>query len=157
MNDKDAAVIKTLAELGLHKEPSLTREQEKWFKRAVDPEEEFLHQVQQIFKITEEDQWLNQDTSLSHFDKKQKAATFEFWKFLTEINNKYKLGMSTTSAARSLSFESSVSSVGWSLSHLSALLVSYLSQAEKDKYQKLFDRMVSAKKKFEDAMGRDIK
>jgi hypothetical protein len=50
MNEKDAAVIKALAELGLHKEEPLTPEQESLLKRAVDPEEEFLHQVQQIFQ-----------------------------------------------------------------------------------------------------------
>lgn len=50
MNEKDAAVIKALAELGFHKDEPLTPEQEMLFKRAVDPEEEFLHQVQQIFK-----------------------------------------------------------------------------------------------------------
>lgn len=50
MNDKDAAVIKTLAELGFRKDEPLTPEQELLFKRAIDPEEEFLHQVQQIFQ-----------------------------------------------------------------------------------------------------------
>ncbi len=50
MNDKDAAVIKALTELGLRKEEPLTPEQEMLLKRAVDPEEEFLAQVQQIFQ-----------------------------------------------------------------------------------------------------------
>lgn len=50
MNEKDAAVIKALAELGLRKEEPLSPEQETLLKRAVDPEEEFLHQVQQIFQ-----------------------------------------------------------------------------------------------------------
>ena len=50
MNEKDAAVIKALAELGLHKEVPLTPEQENLLKRALDPEEEFLSQVEQIFQ-----------------------------------------------------------------------------------------------------------
>ncbi len=50
MNEKDAEVYKALVELGLYKEIPLTPDQEMLFKRAVDPEEEFLHQVQQIFQ-----------------------------------------------------------------------------------------------------------
>lgn len=50
MNEKDVAVIKSLAELGLYKEIPLTSDQELLFKRSIDPEEEFLHQVQQIFQ-----------------------------------------------------------------------------------------------------------
>lgn len=50
MNEKDAAVIKALAELGLRQEQSLSPEQELLLKRAVDPEEEFYAQVQQIFQ-----------------------------------------------------------------------------------------------------------
>lgn len=51
MNEKDAAVIKALAELGLRKEVSLSPEQENLLKRALDPHEEYLAQVEQIFGV----------------------------------------------------------------------------------------------------------
>ena len=50
MNEKEAAILKALAELGLHNEPKLTADQENMLKRALDPEEEYLHQVEQIFQ-----------------------------------------------------------------------------------------------------------
>lgn len=49
MDSKDAAVIKALAELGIHKQPDLSPEQEDMLKRALDPEEQFLHDVEKLF------------------------------------------------------------------------------------------------------------
>lgn len=54
MNGNDAAIIKTLAELGLRQEQPLTPEQEQLLKRALDPHEEYLAQVQQLFSETNE-------------------------------------------------------------------------------------------------------
>ncbi len=49
MNSKDAAVIKSLAELGLRKEVPLTPEQEQLLKQALDPYEQYLVDLQKIF------------------------------------------------------------------------------------------------------------
>lgn len=46
---KDAAVIKALTQAGLRDEQELTPEQEEMLKRALDPEEQFLHDVEQLF------------------------------------------------------------------------------------------------------------
>ena len=45
---KDAAVIKALAELGLH-DKKLSEEEELLLQRALDPEEEFMYNVEKIF------------------------------------------------------------------------------------------------------------
>ena len=49
MENKDAHVQKILAELGLKQEPKLTPEQEELLRRALDPEEQFLHDIKRIF------------------------------------------------------------------------------------------------------------
>jgi len=49
MNKKDAAVEKVLSDIGIREEPDLTPEQEELLKRALDPEEQFLHDVEKLF------------------------------------------------------------------------------------------------------------
>ncbi len=49
MNEKDAAVIKALSELGLRKEDALTPEQEQLLKQALDPHEQYLTDLLKIF------------------------------------------------------------------------------------------------------------
>lgn len=49
MNEKDAAVIKVLAELGLKDQPQLTPEEEELLQVALDPEEMRLYNIKQIF------------------------------------------------------------------------------------------------------------
>ncbi len=49
MNDKDAAVIKVLNDIGYTDEPDLSSSQEEQFQRACDPEKQFLHDVEQLF------------------------------------------------------------------------------------------------------------
>lgn len=80
MNEKEAAVIKALAELGLHKEPTLTPDQENMLKRALDPEEEFFHQVKQIF---ESDDFENKP--LVDINMKIKGLFYEIDLYDTEI------------------------------------------------------------------------
>lgn len=50
MNNKDAAIIKALSELGLRSEPKLTPEQEQDLKRAINPDDTFLDDVEKLFK-----------------------------------------------------------------------------------------------------------
>lgn len=50
MKGKDAALIKTLTELGLRDEPKLTFDQEQDLKRAINPEDTFLDDVKKLFK-----------------------------------------------------------------------------------------------------------
>ena len=50
MKEKDAAVIKVLADIGAIDEPELTPDQEELLKRALDPDEQFLHDVEKLFK-----------------------------------------------------------------------------------------------------------
>lgn len=50
MNKKDAEIIKVLSELGLRKDPELTPEQEQDLKRAINPENTFLDDVEKLFK-----------------------------------------------------------------------------------------------------------
>lgn len=52
MNKHDAAVIKALADAGVIEEPELSPEQEEMLARALDPEKEFLHKVENLFKTT---------------------------------------------------------------------------------------------------------
>ena len=54
MNKKDCAVEKVLAELGLRDEPKLSAEEEEMLQRALDPEKEFLYQVEQLYKKDDE-------------------------------------------------------------------------------------------------------
>ncbi len=49
MNDKDAAVIKVLNDIGYTEEPELSPEQEEMLKRACDPEQQFLYDVKNLF------------------------------------------------------------------------------------------------------------
>ena len=42
MNDKDAATLKALAELGLRDDTELSPEQEDMLRKAMNPEEQFL-------------------------------------------------------------------------------------------------------------------
>lgn len=48
--NKDSAVVLSLAELGLLAQQELTPEQEEMLKRALDPEEQFMHDVENLFK-----------------------------------------------------------------------------------------------------------
>ncbi len=58
MKGKDAAIIKVLSDIGYADEPELTTEQEKQFERALDPEKQFLHDVEQLFTPQiQEDAW----------------------------------------------------------------------------------------------------
>jgi hypothetical protein len=49
MNEKDAQIQKILAELGLNDNTSLTSDQEKILQTALDPEEQFLYDVERLF------------------------------------------------------------------------------------------------------------
>ena len=49
MNKQDAAIIKILSDVGVKEEPTLTPEQEEMLARALDPEKDFLHSVEQLF------------------------------------------------------------------------------------------------------------
>ena len=49
MKKKDAAVIKVLSDIGHTDEPELTPEQENQFARALDPEKQFLYDVERLF------------------------------------------------------------------------------------------------------------
>lgn len=51
MENKDAAVIKALSELGLRKEAPLSPEQEKLLKNALDPNEQFYDAIIRIFDV----------------------------------------------------------------------------------------------------------
>lgn len=96
-------------------------------------------------------QWNNNPISLEYLNKVQKARTFEFWKFFIEINDKYKLGLSL-SPSISLSLWLLLQSSSWYMLKESVLLV--LSQIEKDKYFKLFNRVIDAKIAYEKSGGK---
>jgi len=49
MKEKDAAIIKVLSDIGYTDEPELTTEQENQFSRALDPEKQFLYDVERLF------------------------------------------------------------------------------------------------------------
>jgi hypothetical protein len=53
MNNKDAIIIKALAELGLRKEPELNDAELEMLKRAQNPEDFFLDDVEKLFKETQ--------------------------------------------------------------------------------------------------------
>lgn len=53
MNEKDAAVLKALSELGLRDEPALTPDQEKLLQQALDPHEQYLEDILKIFNRSE--------------------------------------------------------------------------------------------------------
>jgi hypothetical protein len=50
MNEKDAAIKKVLAELGLKEEPELTPEQEELLKTALDPKEQELADMLRVLQ-----------------------------------------------------------------------------------------------------------
>ena len=50
MKGKDAAVVKVLSDIGFIEEIELTPEQEEMLKRALDPEEQFMHDVEKLFR-----------------------------------------------------------------------------------------------------------
>jgi len=54
MEQKDLTIIKVLSDLGLRSEPELSPEQEDMLQRALDPELQFIHDVQKLFKKDEE-------------------------------------------------------------------------------------------------------
>ena len=49
MNKKDAAIEKILHELGHKSEPDLSPEQEEMLQRALDPEKQYLHDIERLF------------------------------------------------------------------------------------------------------------
>lgn len=49
MNNKEAAIIKALAELGYTKPKELTPSEEELLTRALNPEEQFLYDVERLF------------------------------------------------------------------------------------------------------------
>lgn len=49
MKKKDADVLKILSDIGYSKEPELTADQEELLARALDPEKDYLHRIQQLF------------------------------------------------------------------------------------------------------------
>ena len=58
MKEKDAAIIKVLSDIGYSDEPELTTGQEEQFERALDPEKQFLHDVEKLFTPQlQEDRW----------------------------------------------------------------------------------------------------
>lgn len=46
---KDAAIIKVLTQLGLRPDGDLSAEEEKIFKAAIDPEEQYLQDLESLF------------------------------------------------------------------------------------------------------------
>ena len=50
MNSKDAHVIKILADLDLKESPPLSPEEEQLLQQALDPELDFLNQVETLFQ-----------------------------------------------------------------------------------------------------------
>lgn len=49
MKEKDAAIIKVLSDIGYVDEPELTPKQEEQLARALDPEKQFLYDVEHVF------------------------------------------------------------------------------------------------------------
>jgi hypothetical protein len=49
MKKLNARIIKSLTELKLRGDVELTPEQEEMFQRAIDPNKEYLHQVEKLF------------------------------------------------------------------------------------------------------------
>jgi len=47
--DKDSAVIKVLSDIKLRDEPELTPDQEEMLRRALDPDLQFLDDVEKLF------------------------------------------------------------------------------------------------------------
>lgn len=55
MKNKDAAIIKALVQAGVRKEPELSLDQEDMLKRALDPNEEYLYRIEQVFKTLDKE------------------------------------------------------------------------------------------------------
>lgn len=55
MSEKDAAVIKALELANLRDERELTPDEEDILKRALDPDEQFFHDVEKLFTPKEQD------------------------------------------------------------------------------------------------------
>lgn len=49
MSKKDAAITKALADLGLRNEPELSPNEEEKLKNALDPELQYLQDVEDLF------------------------------------------------------------------------------------------------------------
>ena len=49
MSKKDTAVTKALTDLGLRNEPELTADEEEKLKTALDPELQYLQDVEDLF------------------------------------------------------------------------------------------------------------
>lgn len=47
--NKDIKIQQILLEMGFKKPKTLSEDQEEQLKRALDPEEQFLHDVEQLF------------------------------------------------------------------------------------------------------------
>jgi len=61
MKGKDAAVIKVLSDIGMTDEPELTPAQEEHLKRALDPEEQYLYDVERLFNPQLTENWSGED------------------------------------------------------------------------------------------------
>lgn len=54
MSNKDYEIIKSLEELGLRDTDDLTPEQEETLRKALDPHEQYLDDVERLFKDSDE-------------------------------------------------------------------------------------------------------
>jgi len=52
MNEKDAQVIKILADLKIGDQPELSDEQEEMLRLALDPEAQYLANIEKLFTKT---------------------------------------------------------------------------------------------------------
>lgn len=50
MENKDAAIIKALTQAGARDERPLTPEEEEILQRALDPEKQYLHDIERLFQ-----------------------------------------------------------------------------------------------------------
>lgn len=102
------------------------------------------------------DEFKNQPESPQHLEKVQMARTFEFWKYLYFLNDKYNCGLSLWSAK---SFSQMSPRSGTLLSWNSPIMENIMENSsmlvsEKEKFDSLFDRMITAKLAFESFGGR---
>lgn len=148
MNEKDAAVIKTLAELGLRKEEPLTPEQEQLLKRALDPYEEFLAQVEQLF--CEQNEFDRQSTDLETMFRTQRLRCHEFRTYVEQVlPTNVQIGSYDGRVMQYMPvFVVAAERGKW----LSAAR-QFLSVQQADKLLAKFDRMVKAKRVFQEHGG----
>lgn len=99
--------------------------------------------------LRETTEWDNNVVTLKYLNKVQKARTLEFLAYLNVSNKNHSLSGSPFTA---LSWNSG-SMLSW-FDASPSLISSSSSQQDKDKCQLKFDRMIKAKKAFEDAGGR---